>query len=81
MQSRHTNPSVEDLIGKACFLDPRFKALSLLPEPDRKKVVAPLYLPWGGGRDLIVTQQVGDITAYHPARRELGPLFITGREA
>ena len=39
-ESRYTDPDVADLIDKACFLDPLFKALSFLPESDRKRVIA-----------------------------------------
>ena len=40
LKSRYTDPDVADLIDKACFLDPRFKTLSFLPESDRKRVIA-----------------------------------------
>ena len=34
LESRYTDSSTADLINKACFLDPRFKALSFLAESD-----------------------------------------------
>ena len=40
LKSRYTDPDVEDLIDKACFLDPRLKALSFLHESDRKRGIA-----------------------------------------
>ena len=40
LQSQYTDPSVADLLDKACFLDLCFRALSILPEPERKRVVA-----------------------------------------
>ena len=40
LESRYTDSSTADLINKACFLDPRFKALSFLAESDRKEVIA-----------------------------------------
>ena len=40
LKSRYTDPVVADLIDKAFFLDPRFKALSFLHKSDRKRVIA-----------------------------------------
>ena len=39
LKTRYVETSVEDLIDKACFLDPRFKSLPFLNEPRRKKII------------------------------------------
>ena len=39
LQTRYTNPSVIDILDKACFLDPRFKSLSFYPKVARERVI------------------------------------------
>jgi len=36
LENRYQDPQVEELLNKACFLDPRFKSLSFLPEVERR---------------------------------------------
>ena len=35
LENRYQDPQVEEVLNKACFLDPRFKSLSFLPEAER----------------------------------------------
>ena len=36
LENRYQDPQVEEVLNKACFLDPRFKSLSFLPEAERR---------------------------------------------
>ena len=36
LENCYQDPHVEELLNKACFLDPRFKSLSFLPEQERR---------------------------------------------
>ena len=35
LENRYNDPQVEELLNKACFLDPRFKSLSFLTEEEK----------------------------------------------
>ena len=38
-QTRYTNPSVVDIVNKACFLDQKFKSSSFYSEAERERVI------------------------------------------
>ena len=40
LQIRYVDPCVEDMIDRACFLDPRFKLLPFLSEPRKRKIIS-----------------------------------------
>lgn len=39
LENRYTNPEVQELLNKACFLDPRFKSLSFLSEEEKDQIL------------------------------------------
>lgn len=40
LENRYQDPQVEEVMNKACFLDPRFKSLSFLPEVERRYITS-----------------------------------------
>ena len=40
LENRYQDPEVEEVLNKACFLDPRFKSLSFLPEAQRNFIIS-----------------------------------------
>ncbi len=40
LKTHYVEPNVEDMIDRACFLDPRFKSLPFLSQPRRKTIIS-----------------------------------------
>ena len=60
-------PQVEEVLNKACFLDPRFKSLSFLPEAERRFIKSLVE------KEAIELRQAGSEDASKSSITESGP--------